>query len=170
MEKRNYNLVLCLVFALFMSLGYNYKQYRDLQEQPVKTVTKTVTKYIERKDSMPEPKKEVIIRTVKVPVPSKPDTVGIAETPQPVDSVELEITQKVYSDSTYTAYVSGYEASLDSIVVRQKEVTHTILETKTIPKTKYRRWNVGLIGGYGYGLKNKSFEPFVGLGLTLNLF
>lgn len=170
MEKRNYNLVLCLVFALSMSLGYNYKQYRDLQEQPVKTVTKTVTKYIERKDSMPEPKKEVIIRTVKVPVPSKPDTVCIAETPQPVDSVELEITQKVYSDSTYTAYVSGYEASLDSIVVRQKEVTHTILETKTIPKTKYRRWNVGLIGGYGYGLKNKSFEPFVGLGLTLNLF
>lgn len=170
MEKRNYNLVLCLVFALSLSLGYNYKQYRDLQEQPVKTVTKTITKYIERKDSMPEPKKEVIIRTVKVPVPSKPDTVGIAETPQPVDSLELEITQKVYSDSTYTAYVSGYEASLDSIVVRQKEVTHTILETKTIPKTKYRRWNVGLIGGYGYGFKNKSFEPFVGLGLTLNLF
>ena len=170
MEKRNYNLVLCLVFALSLSLGYNYRQYRDLQEQPVKTVTKTVTKYIERKDSMPEPKKEVIIRTVKVPVPSKPDTVGIAETPQPVDSLELEITQKVYSDSTYTAYVSGYEASLDSIVVRQKEVTHTILETKTIPKTKYRRWNVGLIGGYGYGFKNKSFEPFVGLGLTLNLF
>ena len=170
MEKRNYNLVLCLVFALSLSLGYNYNQYRDLQEQPVKTVTKTVTKYIERKDSMPEPKKEVIIRTVKVPVPSKPDTVGIAETPQPVDSLELEITQKVYSDSTYTAYVSGYEASLDSIVVRQKEVTHTILETKTIPKTKYRRWNVGLIGGYGYGLKNKSFEPFVGLGLTLKLF
>ena len=170
MEKRNYNLVLCLVFALSLSLGYNYKQYRDLQEQPVKTVTKTITKYFERKDSMPEPKKEVIIRTVKVPVPSKPDTVGIAETPQPVDSVELEITQKVYSDSTYTAYVSGYEASLDSIVVRQKEVTHTILETKTIPKTKYRRWNVGLIGGYGYGFKNKSFEPFVGLGLTLNLF
>lgn len=170
MEKRNYNLVLCLVFALSLSLGYNYNQYRDLQEQPVKTVTKTVTKYIERKDSMPEPKKEVIIRTVKVPVPSKPDTVGIAETPKPVDSLELEITQKVYSDSTYTAYVSGYEASLDSIVVRQKEVTHTILETKTIPKTKYRRWNVGLIGGYGYGFKNKSFEPFVGLGLTLNLF
>lgn len=170
MEKRNYNLVLCLVFALSLSLGYNYKQYRDLQEQPVKTVTKTITKYFERKDSMPEPKKEVIIRTVKVPVPSKPDTVGIAETPKPVDSLELEITQKVYSDSTYTAYVSGYEASLDSIVVRQKEVTHTILETKTIPKTKYRRWNVGLIGGYGYGLKNKSFEPFVGLGLTLNLF
>lgn len=170
MEKRNYNLVLCLVFALSLSFGYNYKQYRDLQEQPVKTVTKTITKYFERKDSMPEPKKEVIIRTVKVPVPSKPDTVGIAETPKPVDSLELEITQKVYSDSTYTAYVSGYEASLDSIVVRQKEVTHTILETKTIPKTKYRRWNVGLIGGYGYGLKNKSFEPFVGLGLTLNLF
>ena len=170
MEKRNYNLVLCLVFALSLSLGYNYRQYRDLQEQPVKTVTKTITKYIERKDSMPELKKEVIIRTVKVPVPSKPDTVGIAETPKPVDSLELEITQKVYSDSTYTAYVSGYEASLDSIVVRQKEVTHTILETKTIPKTKYRRWNVGLIGGYGYGFKNKSFEPFVGLGLTLNLF
>lgn len=168
MEKRNYNLVLCLVFALSMSLGYNYKQYRDLQEQPVKTVTKTVTKYVERKDSMPEPKKEIIIRTVKVPVPAKPDTIGIAETPQTVDSMELEITQKVYSDSTYTAYVSGYEASLDSIIVRQKEIFTTVVETRTTKKS--RRLNIGLTGGYGFGLKNKDFEPFVGLGITIGFF
>ena len=175
MKEKVFVVYLGLVIALALSLGFNYKQYRDLQEQPVKTVTKTVTKYVEKKDSMPEPKKEVVIRTIKVPVPSK-DGVGSLLSPDAeasgtsADSLELEITQKVYSDSTYTAYVSGYEPCLDSIFVRQKIVEHSIVETRTVATKKFRRWNVGLIGGYGYGVKSKEFEPFVGVGLTLSIF
>ena len=26
------------------------------------------------------------------------------------------------------------------------------------------------IGGYGYGLNSKTFEPFIGVGVTYNLF
>ena len=175
MKEKVFIIVIGLVVALVLSFGYNYKLYRDLQEQPVKTVTKTVTKYVEKKDSMPEPKKEVAIRTIKVPVPSKADADSLldnnfAGTSQPVDSLELEITQKVYCDSTYTAYVSGYEPCLDSIFVRQKIVEHSIVETRTVPTKQFRRWNVGLIGGYGYGIKSKEFEPFVGIGFTLSVF
>lgn len=175
MKEKVFIIVIGLVVALALSLGYNYKMYRDLQEQPVKTVTKTVTKYVEKKDSMPEPKTEIVIRTVKVPVPSKADSDSLlnnnfAGTSQPVDSLELEITQKVYSDSTYTAYVSGYEPCLDSIFVRQKIVEHSIVETRTVATKKFRRWNLGLIGGYGYGIKSREFEPFVGVGLTLSHF
>ena len=76
----------------------------------------------------------------------------------------------MYSDdSTYTAYVSGVNPNLDSIFVKQKEVTHSILETRTLQVKKFRRWNVGLIGGYGYGFKSKNLEPFVGVGITISL-
>lgn len=88
------------------------------------------------------------------------------------DSVDVEvpITQKVYSDSSYTAYVSGYEVSLDSIFIRQKEVTMTIVKTETIEKKKYRRFNLGLIGGYGYGFQSRTFEPFIGIGGSIGIF
>lgn len=183
MKEKVFIIVIGLVVALCLSLGYNYKQYRDLQEQPVKTVTKTVTKYVEKKDSMPEPEKEVVIRTIKVPVSTKEscDTIatygtGFALSPEAnasctvADSLELDVTQKVYSDSIYTAYVSGYEPCLDSIFVRQKIIEHSIVETRTVPTKQFRRWNVGLIGGYGYGFKSKEFEPFVGFGLTISIF
>lgn len=168
------------LILLIISLLYNYKQYRDLQEQPVtKIVTKTVTKYIEKKDSMPEARKETVVRYIKVPVlpktsyldsirENKQDSISIRENKQ--DSICLPVTQKMYTDdSTYTAYVSGYEPQLDSIFVKQKEILHTITETRPVETKKFRRWNLGLIGGYGYGFQSKQVEPFVGLGVTIGL-
>ena len=177
--------VLFLVAALCLSLVYNYKQYRDLQEQPTKIEEKIVVKYKEKKDSMPDAKTETVIGTIKIPVPKlnqEPwisdyiseialDSLGFSDNLSDIpDTIEVPRTQKVYSDSTYTAYVSGYEPCLDSIFVRQKIVEHSIVETRTVATKKFRRWNVGLIGGYGYGIKSKEFEPFVGVGVTLSIF
>lgn len=77
--------------------------------------------------------------------------------PQPV---VIPITQKVYKDSDYTAYVSGYKPSLDSISVRHKVTTITI-------KQKPSRWNVGVSAGYG--MTPKGFQPYLGIGVTFNL-
>ena len=174
-------IVLGLVIGLGLSLFWNYKQYRNLQEQPTKIEEKIVVRYVEKKDSMPDAKQETVVGTIKIPVP-KPkhepllsenpmDSVGFADNLSDIpDSIEVPRTQKVYSDSTYTAYVSGYEPCLDSIFVRQKIVEHSIVETRTVATKKFRRCNLGLIGGYGYGIKSKEFEPFVGVGLTLSLF
>ena len=174
-------IVLCLMIGLGVSLFWNYKQYRDLQEQPTKIEEKIVVRYVEKKDSMPDAKQETVVGTIKIPVP-KPkhdpllsenpmDSVGFADNLSDIpDSIEVPRTQKVYSDSTYTAYVSGYEPCLDSIFVRQKIVEHSIVETRTVATKKFRRWNVGLIGGYGYGIKSKEVEPFVGVGITLSIF
>lgn len=86
------------------------------------------------------------------------DTLKSAENiPQPV---VIPITQKVYKDSDYTAYVSGYHSSLDSISVMHKVTTITI-------KQKARRWNVGVSAGYG--MTPKGFQPYVGIGVTFNL-
>lgn len=76
-------------------------------------------------------------------------------------NVVLPITQKKYEDSTYTAYVSGYNPRLDSISIYRKTIYQTITE-------KPRRFGVGIMGGYGYG--KGCFTPFVGVGIYYNLF
>lgn len=156
-------LPLIVILLLAGSLYYNYRMYT----MPVKTETVTEVRYIEKTDTSPVVKKDTVVRYVKVPVPqSKTDSVTV-----PTDSIELEITQKVYSDdSTYTAYVSGYMPSLDSISVRQKEITNNIINTRILHEKEFRRWSVGITGGYGYGLRTGSLEPFIGLGVTIRLF
>ena len=75
-------------------------------------------------------------------------------------------TQKRYEDSTYTAWVSGYEARLDSIEVYRK----TMFVTKTQTVTKRNSFSVGLTGGVGYGVFTRKPDVWVGVGVTLRLF
>ena len=75
-------------------------------------------------------------------------------------------TQKRYEDSTYTAWVSGYEPRLDSIEVYQKTVTITKRETVS----KRNRFNVGLTGGVGYGIFTRKPDVWVGVGCTWRIF
>lgn len=82
-------------------------------------------------------------------------------------AVEVPIESKHYHGKEYDAWVSGYEPSLDSIKVYQK--TEYITETVTKSKPP-NRFSVGLQGGYGYGFKSKTWEPYVGLGIGIRLF
>lgn len=84
------------------------------------------------------------------------DTLRQCDTVRAVDTVEvsLPIMQKVYRDTNYTAWVSGYEPRLDSISVRHR----TIIETRTVRERG--RWGVGLGVGLGVG----SGGPGVGVG------
>lgn len=77
------------------------------------------------------------------------------------DSVEvvIPITQKIYEDSTYKAFVSGYDVSLDSISVYRKTVT--IRERELI--TKHSRVGWGIVCGAGYG--RQGFSPYIGVGV-----
>lgn len=76
-------------------------------------------------------------------------------------------TQKRYEDSTYMAWVSGYEPRLDSIEVYQK----TVVVTKSVEgRVKNRRFNVGLTGGFGYGVFTRKPDVWVGVGCTWRIF
>lgn len=81
------------------------------------------------------------------------------------DSVEvvIPITQKIYEDSTYKAYVSGYDVTLDSISVYRKTVT--IRERELI--TKHSRVGWGIVCGAGYG--RQGFSPYIGVGVYYRL-
>ena len=79
-------------------------------------------------------------------------------------AVAIPIVQKRYDGDDYRAYVSGYEANLDSIFVFPK--TTVIHERSYKPPNK---WHIGITGGYGYGFKSKQAEPYIGIGITYSI-
>jgi hypothetical protein len=82
------------------------------------------------------------------------------------DSAEVvvPITQKVYEDSAYTAWVSGYEARLDSLWIRQRTETLKITSGE-----KPRKWSIGV--GVGAGVtRNGRVEPMIGISLNYSIF
>lgn len=183
----------CCVLASFLGVVFflGYKIGKKSEERTVKIDTT----YVEVNHVAPTPIAEKNVGVITVPfkistanpqepaVPrTKVDVINPAildslfratrdSSEEPTISVDttrnevlIPITQKEYRDSDYTAYVSGYKARLDSIKVISKVVTKKVVEPK------FRKWNVGLIGGYGYGFTSNTFQPFVGIGVTWNLF
>ena len=109
------------------------------------------------RDTIPVPVYESVVDSFPfvVPVPVPGDTVR--------DTVYLPITQKIYKDSLYTAYVSGYRAKLDSIEVYSKTRTVFIRE-----RAKRKRFGLGVQAGYGFS--GNKVSPYVGVGVSYSLF
>ena len=87
--------------------------------------------------------------------------------------VTVPRTQKRYEDSTYTAWVSGYEARLDSIHVYRQTVTRTVVVSKKENTGRGwlgERFGAGIVGGAGYGLFGKRPDVFVGVGGWIRIF
>lgn len=77
------------------------------------------------------------------------------------NKVQLPISQVVYSrDSSYTAWVSGYDAHLDSIKVYKTIVSDEI-------KKPPNRWQIGIQSGVG--MTPKGVLPYVGIGISYRL-
>ena len=71
--------------------------------------------------------------------------------------------QKESKNDIYHAWVSGYDAQLDSIHVFRE----TIKETKTI-YAKPKKFHIGLQAGYG--ITNKGLSPYIGIGVSYRLY
>lgn len=162
-------------------IGYGVFRCADssinVTERDTSTYVDTIPYY------KPVPKDSTVIkyvkRTLPVSKPQKNDT-SLAENyaqnngenipPQEMSderdsmAVEIPITQKRYESDDYRAYVSGYEPRLDSIFVFPK--TTIIRERSYKPPNK---WHIGITGGYGYGIKSKQVEPYIGIGLTYSI-
>lgn len=183
--ERIKNIALILFLAVFVALlcinvhHCTTKQGRVYRDTVRTTFVDTIPYY------KPVPKDSVVIRyiTQRLPVVDEkednfPNKGNNKEQNIPqsgnnapeniIDSVDviLPITQNVYRDSTYTAYVSGYQPKLDSILVYPKTEIITITE-----KAKQKRWSVGFQVGYGVNVRGTpEFFPYVGVGITYNLF
>lgn len=168
--ERLKNIAVILFFTLFMvSLCFNVHTIRHTEDAGVFqdtvriTITDTIPYYT------PVPKDSTVIKYVTVKVPITDENVPNADESIP-DSIDIymPITQKVYSDSTYTAYISGYNPHLDSMLVFPRTQFITITETE---KAKPKRWNVGVQAGYGLTIETvPKFTPYIGIGVSYNLF
>jgi len=162
-----------IVFIVGAVLGLlcGFFSGKAIYDRPITESVKrdTITIHDTIPDIAPIPKDSVRTRWVTRWLPAKHDTITQWKTLTKYDSiaVQVPITSKHYGNDTYDAWVSGYEPSLDSIKVYKE--TQYITETVTKSKPP-NRFTVGLQGGYGYGFKSKTWEPYVGLGIGIRIF
>lgn len=133
-------------------------------EGRIKTDTMRVTVVDTVTYTLPVARDSVVVRYMTKKLPSVHDTVH----PICIDSadVNIPITQKQYCDSTYTAWVSGYEPSLDSIRVYKNREVVTINKVKKEPPN---RFVISLNIGYGITPQN-GLQPYLGIGVGYKLF
>lgn len=156
-----------LLFGIAFISALLYGLRKDGEKNVTISDTTTVVVYDTVSYYKPMAKDSIVIRykTERVPIYVEDSISGEKEICDSVD-VKLPITQKVYKDSSYTAYVSGYNPSLDSLFVYPKH------EVKTIKiYQKHQRWNVGLHVGYGLVSTNTpQFAAYIGIGISYKLF
>ena len=130
----------------------------------IKYVTATLPKADDKEDNFPnkgdhfEEKDEMVTPNLPENSSNLPESDSV--------NVVIPITQKVYDEDTYTAFVSGYNPSLDSLIFKMPREVVTIKEY-----SKPKRWSVGVQVGYGVTLKGTpQLAPYVGIGVSYNLF
>lgn len=142
---------------------------RDSVRDTVRAVYVDTVRYV-----LPVARDSVVLRYIKVRVPradSVNDTLrgrykNSGETYKNNDSAEVEIpiTQKKYSDTTYTAWVSGFRPTLDSIHVYPR---HEVVTVTNTVRGKPKRWGVGVHAGYG--VTPHGLQPYIGVGVNYSI-
>ena len=142
-------LIACCIISFLGGYDYSSKHCYN-----VRTVTDTI---IERETITAIP--DTVYRTVALG--EKTVKVVIHDTLCKTDTVtvSLPFVQKQYKDSSYSAWISGYEPSLDSIRVFPKT---TIIRESKVVRQKDRRW--GVFVGVGIGVSDR-ITPCVGVGI-----
>ena len=137
-------------------------------EPEIETILKRDTVW--RDTAIYEPQPAETVNTgrmvyIRVPMPGERDT--LRDTIR--DSIDgpVPIVQKLYEDSLYTAWVSGFEPKLDSLRLHMPEVTNTITKTVYEPTPLL---TFGVQVGGGYGLIHRQPDIYVGIGGQINLW
>ena len=156
--------VLRFLFALFLLLsiieGIIIGHLRQTPPPSVVEVVFRDTLIDTVRYPLPVPYDSTVLRYINVTVF---DTVQISPDSSRIDSMtaKLPITQKCYQDSTYKAYVSGFQPKLDSCIVFPRTLTVTKTLTKySSPKQKKFGWGPQV----GIGITPKGVLPYAGLG------
>ena len=89
------------------------------------------------------------------------------------NTVYVKDSAVVHRDSTenYTIDISAVKLDWYKLDITHKDtVTYIQTVNNTIYKPKKNKIAIGVQGGYGYGFKSRQLEPYIGLGININLF
>ena len=79
--------------------------------------------------------------------------------------VNLPREEVIYRDSSYRAIISGFLPRLEELEIYQKEKIVTIQTERVI---KPSPWALSIQGGYG--VSAKGLTPYIGVGVSYNLY
>ena len=147
--------IIGLIFGAFL-LTLVWRRYADNTE----VVTDTIIKVV--KVDRPIVRESTIVKYKVVRLPIANDTICVSDTIKDSVFVQVPIEQKVYSDSNYTAWVSGYHPRLDSISITHTEVSFHKLVNNNSEGSK--RLYLGI--QVGYGITPRGMQPYLGLGVS----
>ena len=158
MSMRNSTVIMLCVAAA----AAGFLAGRSRARAAVRIVRATDTVVVTR----PEVRESLVVRREVVRLPYA-NIAGDADslTHSAADSVAvaIDMEQRVYADSAYIAYVSGYRPRLDSL----RLISHTAAYLPDMPAARARRWSLTL--GAGLVCTPRRVEPgaFIGVGYTL---
>ena len=168
--------ILSLLLAISAALNIIYIRARVSGCADWQTRTDTVRLVDTLRYVSPAPTRDTIVRYVRVTAPiapQPPDTaaraVAATDTMRSINgrvdtaAVIIPITRRTYSTSEFTATVSGYQPSLDSITIH---APRTII-TNNPPAVKSKPWGIGIAAGIGAG--RGGITPFIGITLQYSL-
>lgn len=156
------NLIVFLV-GVFLGLATGFFTGKAIYDTPIDTkierdtvvVTDTVKYYL------PTPKDSIRTKYITRYLPVHDTAYQFREVTKMIHdtvAVQLPIMSKHYGDSTYDAWVSGFEPSLDSIKVYRKMQ----YVTTTIIKEKQRSpYSLDVNAGANYNIHNQTLAPYV---------
>ena len=142
-----------IIGAFLLSLVWRRCAYETV------VVTDTIIKVI--KVDRPIVRESTIVKYEVVRLPRTNDTICVSDTIKDSVFVQVPIEQKVYSDSNYTAWVSGYHPRLDSISITHQEVS---FHNKLVNNNGSKRLYLGI--QVGYGITPRGMQPYLGLGVS----
>lgn len=151
---KNLLYILVLIIGAFL-LSLFWRRCADNTEVVSDTIFKVV------KVDRPIVRESTIVRYKVVQLPIAADTICVSDTIKDSVFVEVPIEQKVYSDSNYTAWVSGYQPKLDSISITHQEVSHKLVNNNSKGS---KRLYLGI--QVGYGITPRGMQPYLGLGVS----
>ena len=172
-------IILALLLAISAALNIIYIRARVIGGTDGQARPDTVRLVDTLRYDSPAPVRDTIIRYVHVRLPSTPpatDNPGSQVNPgnsaesaekaaadTDTASVIIPITSRTYSTPEFTATVSGYQPSLDSITIH---APRTII-TNNPPAVKSKPWGIGIAAGIGAG--RGGITPFIGITLQYSL-
>lgn len=139
--------------------------------------------YFLRQPMIKETSTEVIKRDTIVNIKKDFDTVYISKTKykdiyhydtihhNDIVYVKDTVHNYAFKEKDYDLDINAVRLDNYKLDIHTKDtIKYTETVYQTIYKPKKNKIAIGVQGGYGYGFKSKQLEPYIGLGININLF